>query len=215
MKIALITANSGSFEKPFAYVPQSVEHDVFVFNDTNFPRRDKALSARLQARIPKMFGWQMVPGYDIYIWIDSSCTLQNPDSIKWLIEKLGDANAAFFKHPNRGSIQEEADYLKQRLAKGCEYITPRYENELIDECLSEIKQDKLFADYRLFASTVFIYRNNRRVHEFMREWWYGTSRYHIIDQLWLPYAISKAYLQPNIIQENYGRCDYIKYTRNL
>lgn len=220
MRVAVLTANMGGFEQNATpHVPQSVSCDFIAFDDTNYPRRDKAMSPRLQARIPKMFGWQMAPGYDIYIWVDSSCHLQNPKSVEWFLSQLQppemDIHAAFFKHPNRNTIREEADYLKERLAMGCDYITPRYENEEIDMQMQEIIQDEGFIDYKLFASTAFVYRDHRKTRELLKEWWYHTSRYHIIDQLGLPYAIAKSRCNVRIIPDNYTKSPYIKYTRNL
>jgi len=47
----------------------------------------------------------------------------------------------------------------------------------------------------------------------MKEWWYGTSRYHIVDQIWLPYAIKKSQCKVNVIPDNFMKCDYIKPVR--
>ena len=68
-KIAIITANMGNFDKNIDPVEQSVKADFFRFIDSNFPPRYQAMTSRFQARIPKMFGWQMNPGYDFYIYI--------------------------------------------------------------------------------------------------------------------------------------------------
>lgn len=195
----------GNFDKQIDPVEQSIPFDFYRFTDKNFPPRFNSLTPRLQARIPKMFGWQMKPGYDLYIWIDSSCTLLDRDSVKWFIEKLGDADIALLKHPNRRTIQEEANYLKIRLLKNCPYITPRYKNELIDEQLKEVNPKG-----QLFASTALIYRNNPQVIEAMKEWWYMTSRFHSIDQLSLTHAVSK--LKVNVIKEKYSK--YLTYVRN-
>ena len=214
MKIAVITANLGWFETVKLNIAQSIEADDFYrFTDDNFPPRFNSLTPRLQARIPKMFGWQMIPGYDVYLWVDSSCILSDPDSIKWFVDQLGDAEIAVFKHPNRNSIQEEADYLKHRLKIKCPYITPRYKNELIDEQLKEIKEDPNFIDDLLFASTALIYRPTDKIKRMMREWWYFTSRYHSIDQLALPYVLFNNAVDFNIIPDKYMKCKYLKYVR--
>lgn len=214
MKVAVITANLGNFEKPVEHPEQSVACDFFHFNDENFPLRFNAMTSRLQARIVKMFGWQMVPDYDYYIWVDSSCIFSSPDSVKLFIDKCQDVDVVVFKHPNRGSIAEEAEYLKHRLAIGCPYITPRYENELIDEQLAEIQADKSFVDQNLFASTGLVYKNNDKVKNMMKEWWYHTSRYHSIDQLSLPYALMQSDCKVRIIPEKYSKSAYITYVRN-
>lgn len=214
MKVAVITANLGSFEQPVKHPPQSVACDFFHFTDENFLPRFNSMPPRLQARIVKMFGWQLVSGYDYYIWVDSSCTLSGPDSVKLFLEQCQDVDVVAFKHPNRASIQEEADYLRHRLAINCTYVTPRYENELIDEQLAEIQADKSFTDQNLFASTGMVYRNNDAVKEMMKEWWYHTSRYHLIDQLSLPYVLAKSGLRVKVLPDKYSNSAYITYVRN-
>jgi sarcosine oxidase delta subunit len=214
VKVAVITANVGNFEKPAEQPKQTVACDFFHFNDQNFSLRTKALTPRLQARIAKMFGWQLAPGYDYYIWVDSSCTLTGPDSLKLFLKKAEDVDVVVFKHPNRNTIQEEADYLKYRLSINCPYITPRYKNELIDEQLAEIQADKDFVDQNLFASTGLVYKNNEKVRDMMKEWWYHTSRYHSIDQLSLPYVLAKSGLKVNVLPDKYSDSPYITYVRN-
>ena len=75
MKIAVITANLGNFDPNVDYAEQSLAYDFYKFTDENFPPRFNSMTPRLQARIVKMFGWQMVPPHDLYIWVDSSCIL--------------------------------------------------------------------------------------------------------------------------------------------
>ena len=204
-KIAIITANMGNFDNPMEYAKQSVGYDFYRFTDENFHPRWRSMMPRLQARIPKMFGWQMVPLYDYYIWVDASFSLLHPDSVKWFMEQCDGFDIAVLKHPMRNSIQEEADYLKKRLReekngkKSDPYVTLRYENELIDEQLAEIKNDEKFVDDRLFASTAFIYKNTDKNQKMLKEWWYHTSRYHSVDQLSFPYVLDKSGCAVNII----------------
>ena len=200
MKIAVLTANVGNFEKPVTYVPQTMEYHFYEFNDLNFPRRNCSMTPRLQARIPKMFGWQMAPGYDVYIWVDSSYSLQNKNSVKWFMDQLGDFDIALFKHPTRGTIKQEAEHIHDQLEKGCPYITPRYENELLSEQLKAIYSDLNYSDSLLFASTAFIYRNIEKVRNMLKEWWYHTSRFHSVDQLALPYVVWQYKLKVKMIE---------------
>lgn len=212
MKIAVITASLGNFDTLTEPVEQSISFDFYKFTDKNFFHRQCSMTPRLQARIPKMFSWQMIPGYDYYIWVDGSCTLSHFDSVKWFLEHCKNSDLAVFKHPNRKTIEEEATYLKKRLNMKCPYITPRYENELIDEQLTEIFSTK-YVDDKLFASTAFIYRNTEKVHEMMKNWWYHTSRYHSIDQLSLPYVVWESACVATIIPENYLKIPYLQYVR--
>lgn len=208
-EVAIISANLGNFDKEQTVVRQTVGFDHIVYTDENFPPRSQSMSPRLQARIPKMFSWEMAPGYDYYIWVDSSCNVTNEGAIQWFIDQLGSADAAFFKHPNRNTVQEEADYLKKRLAKNCPYITPRYKGERIDDQLAVVDENA-----ELLASTAFIYRDTIRARDLLTIWWLHTSLYHSIDQLSLPHAIKSSGAEVDIIHEDYTKIPWITYVRN-
>lgn len=191
MKIAVITANMGNFDDPVPYVKQSISYDRYHFNEENFLPRVCSMTPRLQARIPKIFGWQMAPGYDYYVWVDCSYALLHEDSVKWFVEQCQGFDIGVFPHTVRDTIQQEADYINRRLNEGCGYLTPRYKNELITEQLAVIQADKGFVDNHLFASTALVYHNSEKVQNMMIQWWYHTSRFHTVDQLALPYVIWK------------------------
>jgi len=213
-KIAVITANMGSFDKNHEIVEQSIPVDFYKFGDDNFTPRIKAMTPRLQARIPKMFGWQMVPGYDFYIWHDSSLAVTSKDMVAWFMGQLGDADAVFLRHPERKTVCEEAEYIKEKVLANHYYLAPRYAGELIDEQMKELQEPTGYKDDLLIASTTFMYRNTIKVHDLMKEWWYHTSRYHIVDQLGLPYAIYRSGCKVNIIDDNYLCLKHLKHTRH-
>lgn len=214
MKIAVITANLGDFDKRIDYAPQSVPYDFYLFTDENFPPRYCAMTPRLQAKFPKMFGWQMVPEHDYYLWVDSSFTLPHPDSVKWFMQQCKDVDLALLKHPERNSIQQEADFLKKKFARKSQYVISRYQNELLDEQVEAIKSDKNYEDNQLFAGGFIIYRNVAAVREAMKEWWYHTSRYAIEDQLSLPYAMWKSGCNYRVVPDNFLKTPYLKYVRS-
>ncbi len=219
MKAAVISANFGGFEAPVEHPPQTIPVDFYHFTEEQYPLRDKALTPRLQARILKMFGWQFAPDYEAYIWVDSSCALTSPESAQLFLDQLEGHDVVVFKHPNRNTIQAEADFLKERLVleksgQKQPYVLPRYQNELIDEQLAEIKADKDFSDENLYASTAFVYRNTPEVQDMLKEWWYHTSRYHSIDQLSLPYALAKSGCRVVVLTDRYDKSPYITYVRN-
>ena len=205
MKIAIVTANLGNFDLRIDPVEQSMPADFFRFTDENFPPRYTSMTSRLQARICKTHGWQMAPGYDVYIWIDGSLSLRHPDSVKTLVEKLT-GDIVVFKHPNRNTVKEEAEYLKLRLKNGCDYITPKYDHELIDEQMEAIKD---IPDKHLFASGILVYKNNEKIQNMMKEWWYHISRFHSIDQLALPYCLQKYNCDFTVVPDHYGKVEYL------
>lgn len=192
MKIAILTANLNSFDKvvePIAQdLPNGIEIVYHCFDDSNFPPIT-GLTPRFQYRIPKLFGWQMFPGYDIYIWLDGSFSFTRDDCASWFLKQLGDADIALFKHPWRSTAAEEANHIEEYLAKEDKYITPRYKNGLHKEQLAQIQADETYTDDHLFTSTAFIYRNSDEVTLALAEWWLHQSRYYTVDQIALPYAV--------------------------
>jgi hypothetical protein len=216
MKLLIYTANLGNFDKTQENEEQELpegitEIEYWRCTEEDFPLRKNSMTPRLQARIVKMFGWQFKPGFDYYLWVDSSCRLPRADSSKWFMEQLGDKQMAVFKHNVRNTLRDEANYLKMRLLeekahRKLPYVLPRYENEDINGQMSEVDPN-----LRLYASTAFIYRDTFPVREALKEWWYFTSRYHSIDQLGLSEAIKT--VSHNVIEENYLKCEYLKYVR--
>ena len=213
MKIAILSANLGEFDTtpkdPVKQdLPEGYEVTFHRFTDKDFPPI-AGLTGRFQYRIPKLFGWQMFPGYDIYIWLDASMSLQRSDSVKYLLDNLRSLDAAFFRHPWRGTVKQEVQHLEEKLLQKNKYLLPRYENGLHKEIYNEILLDKTFRDENLYASNVFIYRNNERVQAMMKEWWYLQSRYFTCDQIALSWAIHKTQTAVMKIPDNLFKIGYI------
>lgn len=213
MKLAILTANLNHFDTqvdPVAQdLPKGVDQIVFHrFTDDNFPPII-GLTPRFQYRLPKLFGWQMWPGYDYYLWLDGSMSLQNPNSVKWFLNQLENTHMALFKHPWRNTIKEEVDHIDQKLQEGNKYITSRYKNGLHKEHYQEILKDKTYVDDRLYASTAFIYRNTQQVRNLMKDWLFSSARYFTCDQVALPYLIWKHKIKTRIIKHNLFKIEYV------
>lgn len=216
MKVAILSANLNSFDKTKEPVDQELPEGIdsvtyHCFTDSDFPPIT-GLTPRFQYRIPKMFGWQMFPGYDYYLWLDGSVSLQRPDCLRWYMEQLGDADMAFFKHPTRRNVRQESEHIEEHLKLGKPYITSRYKNGLHKEQLADIQLDKEFKDNKLYASTTFIYRDSEEVRDALRMWWLHQSRYFTCDQIALPYVIRN--LAVNILDEPIFKSGYISLVSN-
>lgn len=197
-KIAIITANLGGFDEAAEHEPQSVPYDYFLFTDENFPPRFNSMTPRLQSRIPKCFGWQMVPGYDYYLYIDANLALKHRDSLKFFLDNCQDHDIVALKHQRRPNIRQETRYIRKGLREGSSYLVGRYANELLAEQYAVIENDKDYVDDTLLLGGVFMYRNTPEVQKALKEWWYHITRYHVIDQLAFPYILKKAGLKVNI-----------------
>lgn len=212
-KVAILTANLGKFDEEVLNVkqelPDGVEMTFHRFTDENFPPII-GLTPRFQYRIPKMTGWQMFPGYDYYLWLDGSMSLQNPKSVAWFLGKC--TEFVVFKHPWRKTMKEETDFIEKKLKEGNSYITSRYKNGLHKEQLADCMNDKDFKDTVLYASTVFMYKDTPRLREMMRLWWIHTSRYFTCDQIAFPYALAKTGVEVTALEENPFSCRYVTVT---
>lgn len=214
MKIAVFSTNLGGIDSEREHIDQSVPYDYFLYTDENFPPRFNSLTPRLQAKIPKTFGWQLKPGYDYYIWLDGSITMSHPDTIKWLLENCKDVEIATLKHDKRTTIESEYLRTKKGVREESIYYVTRYVNEWIDEQMAEIKADKNYIDDTLCAAGVFIYKNTPGIKKMLKEWWYHISRYLNQDQLAFPFVLKKSGVKYKIIDEIYWKCKYIKHVRH-
>ena len=214
MKLLVHSANLGGIDKMIDHAPQSVPHDWHISNDTNFPPRSKAMTPRLQARIPKCFGWQMFPGYDFYMWIDGNLQLKHHDSLLHFLNGLDDHDVVALRHHRRPNIRQEVRYIRKGIRQQSRYIVRRYENELLKEEYAAIQADESYVDDLLLLSGAFMYRNTPEVQAALKEWWYHTSRYHIVDQIGFVYALKSAGLRIKVYDDLYNDCWYLGVSRH-
>lgn len=214
-KICLISANLGRFEAPANNVPQSMDYGEFIFTDSNFRPRFNAMSSRLQAKIPKFFGWQLAPGYEYYLWLDGRIYLSRPDSIEYFYNQCQGYDIAVMKHPHRPDIRQEVRFTRKGVKQGAIYIEGRYANEMIMEQYRAIQNDKDYVDDVLYTGGVFVYRNTPVIHNMMKEWWYNVTRYVIQDQISFPYVVKKSGAKVNVIPGIYSKCPYISASGHL
>ena len=210
MKIAVISANLRGLDPAPVHVPQSLPYDNFMFTDQNFPPRFKAMTPRLQAKIPKCFGWQMAPDYDYYLWLDGNFSLTHPDAIKYFYDNCQGYDIVALKHPRRPDVRQEARYIRKGLKQEARYIVERYQNELLQEQMAEINADKDFVDDMLVIGGIFMYRNTPAVQQMLKEWWYHVSRYLIMDQCSFSYVLKTSGVKINIRPEAFGDSPYFK-----
>lgn len=216
-RAVVLSANLGSYDPPVAWVdqrsPAGWTVEVHRFTDANFPPRSLAMTSRLQCGIPKMFGWELVPGADLYIWIDASRGLLRPDTAAWFIEHIGGAEMLLFLHPERASIRAEFEFVKARMARpGERYLNSRYAGEWLDAQFAAVNHP-WHVDNRLYASTAFAYRPTLRVQQALGEWWFHKSRYLLHDQLALPFVIRRHHVYVTERSESVYAFEHLPITR--
>lgn len=218
-RVAVISANLGSYDSPAEWVsqrsPAGIEIDVWRFTDANFPPRPLAMTSRLQCGLLKMFGHEFVPGYDAYLWVDASCALLRPDAALWFLEQAGPAELLVFRHPDRRTIREEVEFMRARMARrGETYLNSRYRWEWLEDLYCWVASDPGYVDDALYASTAFLYRPSMKVKRMLKEWWFTKTRWMLHDQIAWPYVIWKSGCTVEVIEQNYLQCPALTYVRN-
>ena len=225
IKIALITANLGQIDPDIQSqhvkqnLPDDMIMDYFYLNDDNFPLRINAMSPRLQAKIPRMVGWMLKPGYDYYIWMDSIITLKNRNTVQWLVNQCSGFDMAMFEHPERKNIQEEFVFIRQQMDLGNDYLIDRYTGEPLQKQVRAYLEDKTFKDDKLYSSGVFIYRNCEVIKRCLSMWLLHCTIYSIQDQLSFSYVSHKTQCRVNQIKgdirdNKYVKCHHIEREKN-
>jgi hypothetical protein len=219
MMICLLVANLGGIDPDprLKYVlqilPDTWTFDSYYFDETNFPSRNGAMSPRLQAKIPKMLGWQMLPDYDYYIWLDSSFRIGNPHCIQWFVDNCSGHDIAVFPHPKRNSIRSELAYMQMRMQKGDRYLMERYGSEPMEAQVQHYLSDPEFQDNSLFAAGAFIYSKSLVAHSdnALKEWFFQNVTASVQDQLSLPWVLQKFRARVKVLPSDIFQNEYIEH----
>ncbi len=207
--IAVIQTNLGIDNVP-NHIPQSVDFDFITFNDSNFNARPKSLSQRLNAKIPKMFAWQLKPDYEYYLWLDGNIQLAHKNTVKYFLEQIQGYDMVVLRHPSRPNIRQEVRYTRKGINQQSLYMVSRYTGELLKELYEIIEKDKDYIDDLLVIGGIFMYRNTPQVQSVLKEWWYYNTRYILQDQISFPYVLKKSGLRVKVLEHDFAKWDFIK-----
>lgn len=216
MRVAILSANLGHYDRyipwPALEVPRGSTVDVYRFTDENFPPRPLAMTSRLQVGLVKMFPWDSAPGATHYLWIDGSCT-PRAHAVAWFLERLGNAEIAVFRHPDRRTIREEVMFMLDRMARpGETYLNARYKGERIAELYDAIRNSD-YTDDALYASTAFLCRPTIRVTRAFEAWWLSKTKFCLHDQIAWPWILKMHGVDVRVIEEHYLKCEALTFTR--
>lgn len=173
-----------------------------------------SFTPRMAGKIPKILGWELMPGYDYYLWIDDNYNIIRPDTVQWFIDNIGNHQALFFRHAERGSITSESQFMYGAMKKGSKHITPRINGEPILEQVNHYLQDNHFKDTFLINASTFFYSRKlveNMADNVMRSWFYEVCRWTIRDQLSLPYVLQKHCTDFALMDINPFKFDYLKF----
>lgn len=188
MKIAIITSNLSGIASNFKVPRQNIEVDYFYYNEKNLPMPLVNLSNRLKHKYLKMQTHRFLPNYDLYIWLDSNVKVNSNNFAEHFVNKIGDADACFYKHSIRKNVYEEIFHINNEANNGNKYFLSVDNNEsLIKESLFYKESDVTEHD-QLFNCAVFIRRNNTKANITFDIWWNRYIEFCNFDQAMFTYA---------------------------
>jgi glycosyltransferase involved in cell wall biosynthesis len=117
--------------------------------------------------------------YDNLIWKDARIII-NSDLNKYL-EKLGDDDIIFMRHPHAHNINDEMNRVIDCLEK----------KEIIDKIKDHYKEEGYNYDNGLIASGIMLFKNNEKIKKFFIDWWDEIKNYSHRDQLSANFALWK------------------------
>jgi glycosyltransferase involved in cell wall biosynthesis len=135
---------------------------------------DKFINPVMNAKIHKVLGHKYCDTPYI-VWMDGNMTLkQDPHE---LVKLMGKNDFAFFKHPGRNCLYEEADFCVQ-LGKG-----NRFE---IATQVKEYAKANFPAKAGMCEMTCFVRKNTPEANDLMEKWWAEICRHSERDQISFP-----------------------------
>lgn len=168
----------------------------------------------MEAKLPKMFGWQLYPDYQYYLWLDGNIQLAKPETLACFVDQIKDSDIVVIRHHRRPNIRQEVRYLRKGMREESIYLVSRYVGEQHKELYRLIENDKDYVDDLLVIGGVFMYRNTPAVQEMMKQWWYYNTRYCLQDQLSFAYVLKKSGIRIKVLDHDYTKWDLIKPTQH-
>jgi hypothetical protein len=203
MKIAVITGLSGireaNIQDPinggypntdyYAFVDR--QHDCKIWQQK--PILDFSLDSyfypRRNAKLAKILGFLLVPGYDYYIWHDHHCDLQmNPQEL--IDQYVKNKDMAVWRHAARNCVYDEIDLLGR-----INFDT----DDSLTNTLDYFNRINWPRSAGLFELTSLVYANTPKVQAALLTWWEFICKYSSRDQLSFPLIAKKHRLQLGIM----------------
>ena len=217
--IALVTANFGGVDELKPLLPHE-GIDAFCYTEDatvqqadpaalsswtrivvpNYPRHD--FGPRLRARYFKhqIHRLDEVRDHRWLIWADSSLSFIETDFILDQVTRLENSpptkRILVIPHPERQTIREEHEFIREEIDKGNEYLRVRYQREKMTEQMEYFEQQGWDLEARLWCGTFWIVENTDLVGHLMDEWWDQNIRFGMMDQLSMPVLLDKYSCDP-------------------
>ena len=240
-EVALVTANFGGIDE-LRGLPPHDGIDAFYYTDEatrlgadstaiaswtqvlvpDYPRHD--FGARLRARYFKhqIHRLDEVRNHRWLVWADSSLQFHETDFILEHVEKLRSLpphkRILVVPHPERRTIREEYEFIRDLIAQGNEYLILRYQQEKMTEQMEYFRRQGWDLEARLWCGTFWIVENSDLLNRLWDDWWDQNIRFGMMDQLSLPVLLDHHGCDPEqldvVLWEN-AHFIHVKHHRNI
>lgn len=192
-KVAVISSIYGGYDQPTTPCEQYGVTDWLLVTDSqdpppkpwraiHKPRPD--VDPRYAGKAAKYQPFEFVDA-DVAVWVDGRCEPCSPRFVQWLIESMGEADMAIYRHWGRSSILDEA--------KACLEENPaKYAGRPMVEQAQSYLVDG-YDDVNLWQTTFYAIRRNDRTVAMGKRWMEEQDRFPdcLLDQIPLPPVIAE------------------------
>jgi hypothetical protein len=187
--VLLYTSIFGPYDELNEVPAQTIAYDARCYTDQDFKSvtwqvarrelevdQDTMLTSRYYKINP------VITDYEFCVYLDGSFQIASPDFLEFMLDNLTGNQIAFFKHPWRDCIYDEAEVCMTK---------PKYNHKDIRAQMEEYVNDRMPRHYGLWACGCFAFRNNQSVSSFRNLWWQELSTASTMDQISLPYLVRR------------------------
>lgn len=197
MKIALLSANIGSFDTPHPIVKQSEEYELFYYTENTLPFPLPNLDNRMKGKYFKTQAHRFLD-HDVFIWGDGSIEVIDGHFIRACLVGLEKHDVVITEHAERSNPFQEFAYIKEHINKP--YLFNRYCKQPFDAEASFYREAGMPEDTPLYNCYFFARWNSEKLNTAFDTWWDITLRYTNLDQAAFSYAAWKHRLNIKIIE---------------
>ena len=172
------------------YTDRKIESTTWKIIEAERRFPDPRMAAKFWKMFPLGAGGDEKIG-DISIWIDASITVTDVhEMVRVCKAALGKRDVAFFKHPERDNIFDEA---------AVSITLPKYAGLPLIAQVESYAAEGLPRASGLWAGGVIVRRHNPKRVKFEADWWDECKKWSYQDQLSLPYVLWNRDLRPGVI----------------
>lgn len=187
-RVAVYTCITNAYDR-LPDLPQWPHCDFICFTDNPYLRSDRwevrylpadDLDAARRSRLPKILPHRFLLEYPISVWVDANVTVHT-DLAAMARQELASRSAAFFTHPERTNVYDEAEVCI-RLEKDDPATLRRQADAYRDEGLPAGIDD--------LVTCTIMFRRHRdpEIIRLMELWWKEILRHSRRDQISLPFV---------------------------